>query len=106
MMAALKGHTGIVESLLAVKSDEKIKGFPNRKKEVPSVGLKDAKGETAAMLAKSHGFQDCFQLILAREKEHHTKNVKVVNDKILADYDRLNAIAGSRVAAYSQTNDV
>ena len=106
MMAALKGHTGIVEALLAVRSDQKVKGFPNRKKEVPAVGLKDVRGETAAMLAKSHGFQDCFQLILAREKEHHQKNEKVNNDKVIEEYDRLNSIAGSRVAAYSQTNDV
>ena len=106
MMAALKGHTGIVEALLAVRSDQKVKGFPDRKREVPAVGLRDMRGETAAMLAKSHGFQDCFQLILKREKEHHQKKEKVTNSKMIEEYDRINAIAGSRVAGYAQTNDV
>ena len=58
------------------------------------------------MLAKSHGFQDCFQLILGREKEHHQKKEKVTNAKMIEEYDRINAIAGSRVAGYAQTNDV
>ena len=76
MMAALRGNYNLVQALLDIKPG-KVEGT-NRKREVPSVGLKDLNGHTAAMLAKSHGFQDCFHLILTREKEHHEKNLRVM----------------------------